>query len=281
MHSNVPSILWSAIAAGGLLAACADESGLVAAKPKIGAIVVGDEPYAVNAAAAVMASGGDAADAATAMYFALSVTYPVAAGLGGGGICLVHDPANGRNEEFDFLARDSIGGGPFAVPGNVRGFAAMQAAYGVLPWQRAIAPAEGYAAAGFPISQALATRLKAAEDVVRLDAGLASEFMDEFGTCQVCRDHRDKSRACRDAFCNPCPGSRRILQWHDWRTDSGVFGGAGRGDYGSGVGGIPFGAPYSEHRALRRSADISSKHANRRWYIRGSVVRRNCPSRPY
>ena len=66
------------------------------------------------------------------MYFALSVTYPVAAGLGGGGICLVHDPASGRNEEFDFLARNSASGGAFAVPGNVRGFAAMQSAFGVL-----------------------------------------------------------------------------------------------------------------------------------------------------
>src|SRR5206468_599052 len=33
----------------------------------------------------------------------------------------------------------------------------------------------------FPISHALAARLKAAEDVVRLDAGLAAEFMDETG----------------------------------------------------------------------------------------------------
>jgi gamma-glutamyltranspeptidase/glutathione hydrolase len=145
------------------------------------AIVVGDEPYAVSAAAAIMTSGGDAADAATAMYFALSVTYPVAAGLGGGGICLVHDPASSRNEEFDFLARDSTGGGAFAIPGNVRGFAAMHAAYGVLPWQRVISSSESYAAAGFPISRALATRLNAAENVIRLDAGLASEFMDESG----------------------------------------------------------------------------------------------------
>src|SRR4029077_8262282 len=117
----------------------------------------------------------------TAMYFALSVTYPVAAGLGGGGICLVHDPASNRNEEFDFLARDSTGGGAFAVPGNVRGFAAMQAAYGLLPWRLVISSSESYAAAGFPISLALANRLNAAENVIRLDAGLAGEFMDESG----------------------------------------------------------------------------------------------------
>jgi len=148
---------------------------------KSGAVVVGDEPYAVKAGAAVLAQGGNAVDAATAIYFALAVTYPVAAGLGGGGICLVHDAANQRNEEFDFLARDAGGAGSYAIPGNVRGFAAMHTAYGALSWQKVISPAEGYAAAGFPISHALATRLGAAQDVIRLDAGLAAEFMDESG----------------------------------------------------------------------------------------------------
>lgn len=164
-----------------LLSGCSMDSVFGVAPVQTAAIVVGDEPYAVKAAAAIMGEGGNAVDAATALYFALSVTYPVAAGLGGGGICLVHDPASGRNEEFDFLARDSAGGGAYAVPGNVRGFSAMQTALGALPWQRVISPAERYAAAGFSISLALANRLKAAEDVIRLDAGLAAEFMDESG----------------------------------------------------------------------------------------------------
>jgi gamma-glutamyltranspeptidase/glutathione hydrolase len=145
------------------------------------ALVVGDEPYAVKVGASILAQGGSAVDAATATYFALAVTYPVAAGLGGGGICIVHDTASNRTEEFDFLARDSGGGGAYAVPGNVRGFALMQGIYGALPWQRDIAPGEGYASAGFPISRALATRLAASQDVIRLDANLAAEFLDESG----------------------------------------------------------------------------------------------------
>jgi gamma-glutamyltranspeptidase / glutathione hydrolase len=149
------------------------------AKPT--ALVVGDEPYAVRAGAATLAQGGDAVDAATAMYFTLAVTYPVAAGLGGGGICIVRDPAGNKTEEFDFLARDAAGGGVYAIPGNARGFASMQRAYGALPWQKDIALAEVYARTGFPISRALATRLAAAQDVIRLDAGLAAEFMDESG----------------------------------------------------------------------------------------------------
>ncbi|HSZ74479.1 MAG TPA: gamma-glutamyltransferase [Rhizomicrobium sp.] len=142
---------------------------------------MGDEPYAVKAGAAVLAQGGTAADAVTAIYFTLAVTYPVAAGLGGGGVCVVHDPATKANDAFVFLARDSSGGGAYAVPSNVRGFAALQTAYGTLPWQRDVASGEGYAATGFPISAALQTRVASAVDVVRLDASLASEFLDENG----------------------------------------------------------------------------------------------------
>ncbi|HEX4532776.1 MAG TPA: gamma-glutamyltransferase [Rhizomicrobium sp.] len=161
-----------------LLAGC---SGGDSAIPPSGGYTVGDEPLAVRAGANVLASGGSATDAAAAMYFTLAVTYPVAAGLGGGGLCVVHDAASGRNEEFDFLPRDASGGGAYAVPGNVSGFALMQSVYGRLPWQRVVAPGESYAATGFPISAALAARLTPAENVVRLDASLAAEFMDESG----------------------------------------------------------------------------------------------------
>src|SRR6202012_44061 len=56
-------------------------------------VAVSDEPFAARAGAGVLSEGGSAADAVTAMFFALGTTYPVAAGLGGGGICLVYDPA--------------------------------------------------------------------------------------------------------------------------------------------------------------------------------------------
>lgn len=142
---------------------------------------VGDEPQAVRVGADVLRQGGSAADAATAMYFALSVTYPGAAGLGGGGLCLAYDPNSHTAQAIDFLARNAAGGGAYAVPGNVRGFAALQANFGTLPWQRDIAYGEALAATGFRISDALAARLKAAQNVVRLDAGLAAEFLDESG----------------------------------------------------------------------------------------------------
>jgi gamma-glutamyltranspeptidase / glutathione hydrolase len=179
--SMFTSRLLSGITGAALLAGCSSDLGIKPEGPKQGAFLVGDEPYAVKAAATVMSQGGNAADAAAAMYFALSVTYPVSAGLGGGGICLVHDPKSGRNEEFDFLARSTASGGAFAVPGNARGIALMQTSYGALSWARAVSPAEGFASTGFPISHALAERLNASADVIRLDAGLSAEFLDESG----------------------------------------------------------------------------------------------------
>jgi len=144
-------------------------------------LAVGDEPFAVKTGTAILAQGGSAADAVTAMFFAMSATYPVAVGLGGGGICLIGDPVKGVRE-FDFLPRAAASGGTYAVPGAVRGFYDLQSAFGALPWQRTVSGGEAFAASGFPISHALWTRLGNAQNSVRLDASLAAEFMNENGT---------------------------------------------------------------------------------------------------
>ena len=143
--------------------------------------VVGDEPLAVQAGSSILSQGGSAADAVTAMYFALSATYPVAAGLGGGGLCVVRDPASARTQVITFLSRESAAGGSFGLPGNVRGFSVVHQSFGRLPWQRDVSPGEGYAATGFPISQALETRLRASQNAIRLDANLSAEFLTETG----------------------------------------------------------------------------------------------------
>lgn len=143
-------------------------------------IAVADEPLAARTGAGSLTLHGNAVDAVATMFFTLAATYPVAAGLGSGGICLVSDP-NGQVTEFDFLTKAPRRAGAYALPGAVKGFATLHKLYGALPWQRVVGPGEAYAATGFPVSQALAVRLAAAQNVVRLDASLAAEFLDEAG----------------------------------------------------------------------------------------------------
>ena len=167
-----------------LIASCSSDTintGMGGGAEGFAGLVVGDEPLAVQAGADMLSAGGSAADAAAATYFALAVTYPVAAGLGGGGICLVRDPRNGLVESIDFLPRNVRSGGPFAVPGNVRGLALVHSLYGREPWQSVVARGERLAALGFPMSRALAERVADSANIVRLDAELAKMFMDESG----------------------------------------------------------------------------------------------------
>ena len=123
--------------------------------------VVADEPRAALVAREVLSRGGNAADAAVALGFALAVTLPSRAGLGGGGACLAYSPAansvNGGVPEAIAVhaagARARRGGrrtGPAAVPMLARGLFALHARYGRRPFETLIAPAEQMARFGVP-----------------------------------------------------------------------------------------------------------------------------------
>lgn len=128
-------------------------------------VVVADEPRAAEIGAEILARGGSAADAAVATYFALAVTYPSAASLGGGGVCLVTDPAMGGVASLSFPAPRAIptpgAMRPTAVPANVRGIRALHARYGELDWRMVLAPAERMARLGAPVSRAAAQAYRA------------------------------------------------------------------------------------------------------------------------
>lgn len=126
--------------------------------------VVADEPHAALAGRDALSAGGSAADAAVAAYFTLAVTMPSAASLGGGGVCLVYDPESEQVETLDFIARapsrvPATATRPTAIPGNPRGFFALHAKYGRLPWAQLVAPAEEKARFGVPVSRAFARDL--------------------------------------------------------------------------------------------------------------------------
>ena len=133
-------------------------------------MAVADEPFAAKTAAEILAQGGSAADAAVAMYFVLSVTYPSASSLGGGGVCLVNDRTTGGVFSLNFLAPRAASSGSAvrmtAVPANVRGMAALHARYGDLDWRAVLSPAERIARFGRPLTRASARALEGSGEIL-------------------------------------------------------------------------------------------------------------------
>ncbi len=153
--------------------------------PFIGA-VVSPEPLAGQVARLVLGEGGNAADAAVALAFALAVTLPSRAGLGGGGACMVYDhatsgPDEGSPEAVLFLpAASSSSAGvadrPAAVPMLARGLYLLHARYGRLPIEQLIGSAQAMARLGVPVSQALAEDLQAVAGPLLADPAARAVF---------------------------------------------------------------------------------------------------------
>lgn len=142
--------------------------------------ITGDEPLAVQTARDVLSSGGTAADAAVALYATMTVTKPSVAGIGGGGVCVVHDRVAKKIEVLDFWPRPGTktaeGQTYTAVPGVPRGLYALSARYGRLPWGQLIASAEQDARFGTPLSRSLKMDLDAARDKVLSTPSLAQIY---------------------------------------------------------------------------------------------------------
>ncbi len=137
--------------------------------------IVTDEPRATMIGLDVLSAGGTAADAAVAAYFALAVTYPSAAGVGGGGLCLVHDPdkANAVPELLEFPRVMPRDGGTIAIPGNIRGMGVLHAKYGKMRWENVVTPGEQLARAGFPVSRAYVRALEEVAGVIGSEPDMA------------------------------------------------------------------------------------------------------------
>jgi len=143
--------------------------------------VAADEPRAVLVAEDILSAGGTAADAAVGLYFALSVTYPIAASLGGGGECIVYSPENNKLENLQFPNAVPAGGGDIAIPGNIRGMAALQARYGKMEWRSVLTAAEKVATFGEPLSRAQHLAMILNEDQLSLDYTLTNIFRENSG----------------------------------------------------------------------------------------------------
>lgn len=143
--------------------------------------VAADEPKAAQIGRDVLASGGSAADAVTAMYFAMAVTLPSQASLGGGGVCVAYDSENLEVRALDFLARAPArippgADRPTAVPANARGFFALHARFGRLRWSQLLAPAENLARFGVQVSRAFGQDLKQVHEALLTEPDMRRIF---------------------------------------------------------------------------------------------------------
>lgn len=138
------------------------------------AVVVSVSPPATTVGVEVLARGGTAVDAAVATGFALSVTWPLAGNVGGGGYMLVVPthftmppivvdfreiaPAAAKKDMFvqteGRTAHRRVG-----VPGTVAGLALAHQRFGKLPWTELVAPAVELARNGFLLDRATAESL--------------------------------------------------------------------------------------------------------------------------
>jgi len=95
------------------------------------AVVGASDPRVQDVGVGIFEKGGNAADAMVAMMMTSGVVTPSRSGLGGGGICQILDPNEGRVKTLNFLYRRNNGMG---MPALAKGAFSLQK-YGKLRWQ--------------------------------------------------------------------------------------------------------------------------------------------------
>jgi len=160
-------------------------------------VTVSQEAIASQVGTDILASGGNAVDAAVATGFALAVTLPRAGNIGGGGFMLVHLAEENKTIAIDYRemapaaasrnmfldaegdvdrvkARHSVHSS--GVPGTVAGMIYALENYGTMSLKQVMQPAIELAKNGFPVSRSLASSLVRYRDYLSSDPASSSYF---------------------------------------------------------------------------------------------------------
>jgi gamma-glutamyltranspeptidase/glutathione hydrolase len=156
-------------------------------------MVVSEAEPATAVGKQILASGGNAVDAAVATAFALAVVHPTAGNIGGGGFAVVRfEPGKGAALDFRETApaaatekmfldadgkptdRSLVGHLASGVPGAVAGLFELHKKYGKKPWKDLVTPAIALARDGFVIDKFLAKSLAHPINAARLKLSPAS-----------------------------------------------------------------------------------------------------------
>ncbi len=155
-------------------------------------IVAASHPDASAAGVEILRAGGNAADAAVATAFALSVTDISQTGLGGGGALTFYNARTGAAEHLSFYARTGNDsrwalpdsnpqgttriGRAAATPGMVAGLLEAHRRFGKLPRAQVVAPAIRLARDGFAVSPLLARTIASSRTKLATNAAARDLF---------------------------------------------------------------------------------------------------------
>lgn len=134
-------------------------------------------PLATKAGLSILQRGGNAADAAVAVAFALAVVHPQAGNLGGGGFLVYYDARSRGVWTLDFrevaprsvtadmfAAAPAAGGKAAGIPGTVAGLEALHEKFGERAWKDLLVPAIALAGEGPREDAELASDIAAAKE---------------------------------------------------------------------------------------------------------------------
>lgn len=148
------------------------------------------QPLAAQAGLGMLATGGNAVDAAIATAITLTLVEPVSNGIGSDAFAIVWDgerlhglnasgraPAAWTPEYFGAQGVPPTGWNSVTVPGAVSAWAKLHAEFGKLPFERLFAPAISYGRGGFLVSPMVAAQWAAQVPLFKNQPGFAEAFL--------------------------------------------------------------------------------------------------------